>query len=77
MKLRAGVVLPEARKKSVSLPRESFVPVLQADVGSPVSVSVYRYRLLVPIAQIVRESAHEPRRVPVATEADFSPSETR
>lgn len=71
MKLRAGVVLSDAKKKTVSLPRDAFVPILQADIGSSVSVSVYRYRLLVPIAQIVRESAHEVRRLLVATEEDI------
>lgn len=71
MKLRAGVALPDTRKKSVSLPRDAFVPILQADIGSAVSVSVYRYRLLVPVAQIIRESAHEVRRVSVATEGDI------
>lgn len=71
MKLRAGILLPETKKKSVSLPRDAFAPLLQADVGSLVSVSVYRYRLLVPIAQIVRESAHKVRRVLVATENDI------
>ncbi len=65
------MVLPDAKKKTVSLPRGSFVPVLHADVGSPVSISVHRYRLLVPIAQVVRESSHELRRVPVATDADI------
>jgi hypothetical protein len=71
MKLRAGVVLPETKKKTVSLPRESFVPLLQADVGSPVSISVFRYRLLVPVVQIIRESAQAVRRVTVATENDI------
>jgi hypothetical protein len=71
MKLRAGVVLSDTKRKTVSLSREAFVPILQADIGSPVSVSVYRYRLLVPIAQIIRESAHEVRRVLVATEGDI------
>jgi hypothetical protein len=71
MKLRAGIVLPETRKKTVSVQRDSFVPILQADVGSPVSVSVHRYRLLVPIAQIIRESIHEVRRVQVATDAEI------
>ena len=46
----------------MSLPCDSFVPVLHADIGSSVSVSVYRYRLLVPIAEILRESPHELRR---------------
>jgi hypothetical protein len=70
-KLRAGVVLPEEKRKTVSLPREAFVPLLQADVGSSVSISVCRYRVLVPVAQIIRESARTVRRVEVATEGDI------
>jgi hypothetical protein len=71
MKLRAGVILPETKKKTVTLPRDSFVPLLQADIGSAVSVFVHRYRLLVPIAQIIRESIHEVRRVSIATDEDI------
>jgi hypothetical protein len=71
MKLRAGIVLPQTKKQTVALPRDSFVPVLHADVGSPVSISVYRYRLLVPVAQIIRASPHEIRRDSVATDADI------
>lgn len=71
MKLRTGVVLPDTKKKTVSFSRDAFIPVLQADLGSLVSVSVYRYRLLVPVAQIIRESAHEVRRVLVASEGDI------
>jgi hypothetical protein len=56
VKLRTGIALPEARKRAVSLPRTSFVPVIQAEVGTPVPLLVHRYRLLVPIAQIIRES---------------------
>jgi len=41
-------------KKAVSLPRESFVPVVQAEVGGPVSLLVHRYRVLVPVAQIIQ-----------------------
>ncbi len=58
MKLRHAVEVPADRKKSVSVPREAFVPVIQTEVGSPFSLLVHRYRLLVPIAQIIRESAH-------------------
>ena len=71
MKLRTGVALPPTKKKAVSLPRESFVPVLQADVGSAISISVHRYRLLIPLQQIIQESAHSIRRVKVATDADI------
>jgi hypothetical protein len=69
-KLRAAIELP-ARKKSVSLPRELFVPVIQAEVGSLVPLLVHRYRLLVPLAQIVRESARVFRRMEVATKEDI------
>ncbi len=69
-KLRMGIDLP-ARKKSISLPREAFVPVIQAEVGSPVPLLVHRYRLLVPLAQIIRESGQAFRRVVVATRDDI------
>ena len=36
MKLRGGIVLPKRERKTVSLPRDSFVPVIQAEVGSAV-----------------------------------------
>jgi hypothetical protein len=49
-KLRAGIDLP-AKKKTVSVPRESFVLVFQAEVGSQVPLLVHRYRLLVPAAR--------------------------
>ena len=71
MKLRAAVLLPETKKKTVSLPREAFVPLIQAEVGSLVPISVYRYRLLVPIAQIIREAAEAGRRVMIATDTDI------
>jgi hypothetical protein len=47
-KLRAGVVLPEAKRKTLSLARESFVPLLQADVGTSVPISFYRGGRIVP-----------------------------
>ncbi len=72
VKLRTGMLLPEAKnKKSVSLARDSFVPVIQAEVGTPIPLLVHRYRLLVPIAQIIRESAQAIRRIMVATTADI------
>jgi hypothetical protein len=51
VKLRAGVILSESTKKNISMPRDSFVPVIQAEVGSPVPLLVHRYRLLLPVAQ--------------------------
>jgi hypothetical protein len=71
MKLRAGIVLPELRRRTVSVPRESFVPVIQAAVGSPVSLAVHRYRVFVPVAQIIQESVDSLRRRVVATDADI------
>jgi hypothetical protein len=71
VKLRTGIALPE-KKKSVSLSRGSFVPVIQAEVGATVPLQVYRYRLLVPLAQIIRESPQAIRRVEVATDQDIN-----
>jgi hypothetical protein len=71
MKLRAGIVLPELKKKVVSVPRASFVPVLQAEVGSLVPIAVYRYRILVPTAYLINEGTHPGRRVPIATGTDI------
>jgi hypothetical protein len=68
-KLRAGIELP-AKKKTVSLPRELFVPVIQAEVGSAVPLLVHRYRILVPLFQVIRESAQTFHRVAVATKDD-------
>jgi hypothetical protein len=70
MKLRTGVVLPLAKKKTVPLPRDAFVPVLQAEVGSPVSLLAHRYRILLPVAQLIRESPEALLRISIATEAD-------
>lgn len=63
--------MPETRKKTVSLPRQSFVPIVQAEVGSPVPLLVHRYRLLVPIAQIIKDSTQAIRRVLIATRDDI------
>jgi hypothetical protein len=71
MKLRAGIVLPETRKKAISLPLESFVPVVQAEVGTAIPLLVHRYRLLLPIARILRGAGHTVRRLMVATDADI------
>lgn len=72
MKLRSGIVLPESRKKVVSLPRDTFVPVIQAEVGSPVALLVNRYRILVPIVQIIQESPRTLHRVRITTDADIN-----
>ncbi len=70
VKLREGIELPTGKKKA-SLSRDLFVPTIQAEIGSSVPVSVYRYRLLVPIAQIIQESAQAIRRILVATGDDI------
>jgi hypothetical protein len=70
-KLRAAVVLPETRKKTVSLARDFFAPVIQAEVGSDISVNVYSYKVLVPIAQIIRETPLSFRRITIATRNDL------
>ena len=53
LKPKAGVLHDDSRKKTVAIPKDNLVPVIQADVGSSVPWDVYRYRLLLPIAQIV------------------------
>src|ERR1051325_10002052 len=45
-----------AQEQSITLSRDEFVPIIQAEVGSDVPVNVYSYKVLVPIAQVVRES---------------------
>jgi hypothetical protein len=70
VKLRTAMVLPAAAKRTHSVPRESFVRLVQAEVGSQVSLFVHRYRTFVPVAQIFRESEQSMRREAVATEAD-------
>src|SRR5262249_45707602 len=66
MRLRGVIDLPSGRGK-VSLTWDHFVPRIQAEVGSALPVGVYRYRLLVPVAQITQESAQVVRRALVAT----------
>jgi hypothetical protein len=71
VKLREGIVLPETRRKTVALPRESFIPVIQAEVGAAAALLVYRYRVLVPLAQVVRDAAHGIRHIEIATNDDI------
>ena len=71
VKLRTGIELPGGTKP-VSVPRDSFVPVVQANVGSPTPISVYRYRLLVPVAQVVHESPTAFRRITIATDDEVA-----
>lgn len=66
MRLRTGVELPSGKGK-VSLTRDQFVPRIQAEVGGRLAVNVYRYRLLVPLAQITQESPLSTHRLLVAT----------
>jgi hypothetical protein len=70
MKLRRGVELPAGRKKTVSLPRDAFVPILQVDVGGPVSLLAQRYRVLMPVARVIQESPEATRRIQVASGRD-------
>jgi hypothetical protein len=55
----------------VTVPKDSLVPVIQADVGSKVSVETYRYRLLLPLAQIISRTADDVRRIVIADEDDL------
>jgi hypothetical protein len=72
VKLRAAILLPETTKKTVTLPRATFVPMIQAEVGSPVPLVVHRYRVLVPLAQLVGELSEPSRHLPIATADDLN-----
>jgi hypothetical protein len=59
------------QEQTVTLARDDFVPVVQAEVGSAVAVSVYRYRVLVPITRIIRESPDQIQRLTIVTEPEI------
>lgn len=69
--MQVGIARDDSSKKTVSLRKDSLVPLIQADVGSEAPVDVARYRLLVPIAQLIASSAGEMRRSMVATLDDL------
>jgi hypothetical protein len=71
LKPKAGIPRDDSRRKSVTVPKDALVPVIQAEVGSTVSVDVYRYRLLLPVAQIIGQTAESAQRVVVAHEDDL------
>lgn len=71
LKLKAGIAREDSGKKRVSIPKGALCPIVQAEVGSEVSTDVFRYRLLVPIAQIIAKSARDVRRVVVASTEDL------
>ena len=62
---------PTRKRKQFSMMRESFVPVIQAEVGSAVPINVYRYKVLVPISQTIRETPQAFRRVIITTREDL------
>jgi hypothetical protein len=57
--------------RSVSIRRDQLIPVVRAEVGSEVPIQAYHYRIFVPIAQVIWESANAYRRITVATEDDI------
>ncbi|HQU42519.1 MAG TPA: hypothetical protein PK867_06885 [Pirellulales bacterium] len=71
LKSKTGIVRDDSRKKMVSVPKDSLVPMIQADVGSTVSVDVFRYRLLVPIAPTIAGAGDEFERTAVASISDI------
>src|SRR5262245_7681864 len=69
-KLRAPGPLGD-HDQSVTLTRDDFVPVVQAEVGSAVAVPVYRYRLLIPMNQVLRGPGGEIQRTAIASAKDI------
>jgi hypothetical protein len=63
--------VPPANRRSVSIRREQLVPVVRAEVGAEAPVSVYNYRIFVPVAQLIFESATAFRQVVVATDEEI------
>jgi hypothetical protein len=70
-KLKSPKIL-DPGEGSVTLSPDDFVPVIRAEVGSDVAITVYSYRILLPIAHIVRESADAIRRVTIASGSDIA-----
>lgn len=70
-KLKASRTLDPA-STTISLTAEDFIPVIRADVGSETAVLVRRYRVLLPLAQIIRESADAFRRVTIAGSVEIA-----
>src|SRR4051794_11864597 len=70
-KLKSAHIL-DSGDQPVTVPADEFVPVIRAEVGGHVAVTLYSYRVLVPIAQINRESATAFRRVVIASGADVN-----
>lgn len=72
LKSKTGIARDDSRKKTVNVAKDSLVPIIQADVGRTVPVDVARYRLLVPIAQLIVTASGEIERDMVATLNDLN-----
>ena len=57
--------------ETVTLSHSDFVPVIQAEVGSEEAVSVYRFRVLVPINQVIRETTGKIQRLTITSNEDL------
>jgi hypothetical protein len=71
LKLKAGIERDDSRKKAVSIAKKNLVPIVRPDIGATVSTDVYRYRLLLPIAQVVKARRGELQRIIVANGDDL------
>jgi hypothetical protein len=71
LKSKTGIARDDSRKETLSVRKDTLVPMIQADVGSNVPVDVARYRLLVPIAQLIASPSGEVERVMVASLSDL------
>jgi hypothetical protein len=69
-KLKSSKVLTDSTQV-VTIPATEFVPIIRAEVGREVALSVYSYCVLVPIAQIIRESPTTFRRVVITVGEDL------
>jgi hypothetical protein len=62
--------IPPPTRRSVSIDREQLIPVVRAEVGAEVPVLVYNYRIFIPRAEVIWESATVFRQIAVASEKD-------
>ncbi|HEX5443680.1 MAG TPA: hypothetical protein VFW87_07620 [Pirellulales bacterium] len=72
LKIKDGIARDDSRKKTVSIDKGALCPIIQADVGAQESTDVFRYRLLIPIAQIIARTPDDIRRVVVASGRDLT-----
>jgi hypothetical protein len=58
-------------KRTVSINREKFIPVVRAEVGAEVPIPAYLYRIYIPVSHLIPESPTTTRKDMIATAEDI------